>query len=154
MKVENFISNLRDFLLTLTIPSLYLLGLFLIIKGGKVTPQSNFFSIFLLFVCFTGFLLWALGYLHLGKNGAFSVIPKISSGIVRTGPYKFIRHPIYAGILLVFFSLSLLTASAPGFFYTSFILFPLNFFRARNEEKVLEKTYGQKFHQYRQQTLF
>jgi protein-S-isoprenylcysteine O-methyltransferase Ste14 len=47
-----------------------------------------------------GFAVWARR--HLGRNWSASVVVKEGHTLIRTGPYRHIRHPIYTGILLAF----------------------------------------------------
>jgi protein-S-isoprenylcysteine O-methyltransferase Ste14 len=47
-----------------------------------------------------GFSVWAR--VHLGKNWSGTVTVKENHELIRTGPYRFVRHPIYTGILLAF----------------------------------------------------
>ena len=50
--------------------------------------------------------IWALQTMHLGR---FNIIPdpKPDSLLVQAGPYRFIRHPMYASILLFFTPIAL-----------------------------------------------
>lgn len=50
--------------------------------------------------------IWALQTMHLGR---FNIIPdpKPDSLLVQAGPYQFIRHPMYASILLFFTPIAL-----------------------------------------------
>ena len=45
-----------------------------------------------------GFAIWARFYL--GSNWSSAVSVKVGHELVRTGPYTWVRHPIYAGLLL------------------------------------------------------
>ena len=45
-----------------------------------------------------GFTVWAR--LHLGRNWSGSVTVKDEHSLVRSGPYRRVRHPIYTGLLL------------------------------------------------------
>lgn len=47
-----------------------------------------------------GFSVWARR--HLGRNWSAQVVVKEGHSLVRTGPYRYVRHPIYTGILLAF----------------------------------------------------
>jgi protein-S-isoprenylcysteine O-methyltransferase Ste14 len=46
------------------------------------------------------FAVWARW--HLGGNWSGSVTLKEEHSLIQTGPYKYVRHPIYTGILLAF----------------------------------------------------
>ena len=45
-----------------------------------------------------GFAVWARR--HLGRNWSVNVVVKEDHVLIRTGPYRHVRHPIYTGILL------------------------------------------------------
>jgi protein-S-isoprenylcysteine O-methyltransferase Ste14 len=74
------------------------------------TPRQDLTSAALLLV---GSALMVVVIFHLGRS--FSVVPQ-ARGLVRGGPYSFVRHPLYLaeeiallGILLQFYSLATLT---------------------------------------------
>jgi protein-S-isoprenylcysteine O-methyltransferase Ste14 len=45
-----------------------------------------------------GLAVWARR--HLGRNWSMHVVVKEGHTLIRTGPYRHVRHPIYSGILL------------------------------------------------------
>jgi protein-S-isoprenylcysteine O-methyltransferase Ste14 len=47
-----------------------------------------------------GFSVWARR--HLGRNWSAQVVVKQDHALIRSGPYRHVRHPIYTGILLAF----------------------------------------------------
>jgi protein-S-isoprenylcysteine O-methyltransferase Ste14 len=47
-----------------------------------------------------GFSVWARR--HLGRNWSAQVVVKEDHTLIRSGPYRHVRHPIYTGILLAF----------------------------------------------------
>jgi protein-S-isoprenylcysteine O-methyltransferase Ste14 len=51
-----------------------------------------------LFVCGLGLAVWARVYL--GRNWGMPMTRKDEPELVTSGPYRFVRHPIYSGILL------------------------------------------------------
>jgi protein-S-isoprenylcysteine O-methyltransferase Ste14 len=69
---------------------------------------------------------------------AWSLVPKADqgTGLVTTGPYRFVRHPIYAGLILATFGWSLFRANLLGLALTAvlFIFFDL---KSRHEERWL-----------------
>ena len=55
-----------------------------------------------------GFATWAR--VHLGRNWSAAVTLKESHALIRSGPYRYVRHPIYSGVLLALLG----TAAAIG----------------------------------------
>jgi len=47
-----------------------------------------------------GFTVWAR--IHLGRNWSGTVTLKQGHEFVRSGPYRYVRHPIYTGLLAAF----------------------------------------------------
>lgn len=54
-------------------------------------------------ICILGLLLSFIAALRLGKNLTPLPCPKDGSQLIRLGLYRFVRHPIYSGVLLVGF---------------------------------------------------
>jgi len=96
---------------------------------------------------YTGLLLAALGVILapasvIALRNSLSVFPtpKDSAELIQSGIYKYIRHPIYTGILLFTFGFSIFSMS--GFrsliFLSLLILFK---FKATYEEKLLQSKF-------------
>ena len=113
----------------------------------RIVPQGIGYTIAGLLLTLAGiaFAVWAR--VHLGKN--WSGMPTIRQDhtITRTGPYRFVRHPIYSGILLGLLG----TAIGIGYFIVFccvlliLILFVIKF---RMEEKFLEEEFGEEYTRY------
>ena len=73
----------------------------------RFLPLGRFFPILgmLLVAGGLGFSVWARR--HLGRNWSASVVVKEDHALIRTGPYRRVRHPIYTGILLAFLGMTL-----------------------------------------------
>jgi protein-S-isoprenylcysteine O-methyltransferase Ste14 len=68
--------------------------------------------------------------------------------LIQTGPYRFVRHPIYSGILL----LALGTAIVFGrviFLIDAGIILGLLFWKSRIEDRFLAAHFGEAFENYR-----
>lgn len=63
-------------------------------------------------VCGLGICLWAR--ITLGQNWSGTVTLKENHVLVQQGPYRFVRHPIYTGILTMFLGSALLLGHAGG----------------------------------------
>jgi protein-S-isoprenylcysteine O-methyltransferase Ste14 len=85
------------------------------------------------------FAWWAR--LHLGKLWSATVTRKSEHRVIDTGPYRYVRHPIYTGITLS----TLATAIVAGT-YSAFLGFVLMtagwYFKARLEERFLREELG------------
>jgi len=86
-----------------------------------------------------GICWWAR--LHLGRNWSWEVTRKEDHRVVDTGPYRFVRHPIYTGLILAALATALLIGKAPSF--TAVALMVLGFWiKARLEERFLMAELG------------
>ncbi len=86
-----------------------------------------------------GFIFWLGGMLSLGKN--FRLFPQ-PKNLVRTGLYRFTKHPIYLGMTLTFSGLALAKGSLIGLLFTLLVTTPLNIYRAKKEEKEIKDKFG------------
>lgn len=62
---------------------------------GDALAQAIGLALFLL-----GLALAVWARLYLGRNWGMPMTEKADPELVRTGPYRFVRHPIYSGIIL------------------------------------------------------
>lgn len=71
--------------------------------------------------------------------------------IAVTGPFRYIRHPIYTGIYVLTLGIGLIFFS--GLWYIVMILFiPLWYIECMEEEREMLKTYGQEYADYQSRT--
>ncbi len=77
------------------------------------------------------------------------VAPRSEDKLVTSGPYRWVRHPMYTSILLMSLGLTLLIQSA--FILLLFIMLTaFVILLIPSEDAQLEKSYGHRFSQYRQ----
>ena len=86
-------------------------------------------------------------------NKSYSYTLEIREGhqLVTSGLYKYIRHPIYTGVILGAFSIPIYSSSLRGFVVTMLVI-PLFMYRIGNEEKMLIEKYGEKYEEYQEHT--
>jgi protein-S-isoprenylcysteine O-methyltransferase Ste14 len=120
------------------------------LMAERIVPDGIGFTLIGLLVTIAGlaFAIWAR--VHLGKN--WSGMPTIRQDhtITRTGPYRFVRHPIYSGILLG------LTGTAMGIgylviFFCVILVFGLFVIKFRMEEKFLLEEFGEEYARYKRE---
>ncbi|MGD0535494.1 MAG: isoprenylcysteine carboxylmethyltransferase family protein [Methanoregula sp.] len=120
------------------------------IMAVQVVPSGIGFTIAGLLITVAGlaFAIWAR--VHLGKNWSGMPTIREEHTITRTGPYRFVRHPIYSGLILA------LTGTAIGIGYflifcCVLLVFGLLVIKFRMEEKFLEEEFGEEYARYKRE---
>jgi protein-S-isoprenylcysteine O-methyltransferase Ste14 len=79
-------------------------------------------------------------------------IGEMPQELVTSGPYQYLRHPVYLGLIFVLVGWWWIWAVVYSFYFGMFIL-ALIWIQGYLEEKlVLEKKFGDKYREYRRQT--
>jgi protein-S-isoprenylcysteine O-methyltransferase Ste14 len=125
-------------------------GVYLRIKD--IGTLSGFFQWLglLLIVAGSAFREWAL--IKLGRY--FSRTVQIASGhkVIQDGPYKWIRHPAYTGMILTDVGFVMGIGSWLGALLTLIIMTLSTLYRIGVEEKVLADALGEEYGGYRKRT--
>ena len=85
---------------------------------------------------------------------AWSFVPKADqgTGLVTTGPYRLVRHPIYLGLSMLTMGEALAFGSWLACLIVLVGIVPTFAWRARVEETLLSRTFGERYALYRRQT--
>jgi protein-S-isoprenylcysteine O-methyltransferase Ste14 len=93
--------------------------------------------------------VWARAYL--GGNWSGAVTVKVGHQLIRTGPYRWVRHPIYSGMILALIGTAINLGQLRGFI--AGVLLWIGFtMKCRIEERYMMATFGAKYEEYRQTT--
>ena len=65
--------------------------------------------------------------------------------VVEDGPYRWVRHPMYAGSAVAFLGVGLSLGTYPGLLFTFLGTLPAMLRRIRVEERTLESALGQRY---------
>jgi protein-S-isoprenylcysteine O-methyltransferase Ste14 len=93
-----------------------------------------------------GFAVWAR--VILGRNWSGTVTLKHDHELIRSGPYRWVRHPIYTGLLLAFLGSAIALGQWRGLI-ALFIVFVALWRKLRLEERWMRETFGEAYGQYR-----
>jgi len=96
-----------------------------------------------------GICFWARW--HLGANWSGTVTLKENHELIRSGPYRMIRHPIYTGILLALLGTAVQIGQVRGFIALG-VAWLSFYIKARREESFLTAEFGDRFAEHRQHT--
>ncbi len=97
-------------------------------------------------LCGFAIAIWARR--RLGGNWSGLVTLKRDHELVRSGPYRFVRHPIYTGLLLAVIGTELAANQRRGIAIVALILFGITR-KIRIEERLMDETFGAQYAAYR-----
>lgn len=95
------------------------------------------------------FSAWAR--IYIGRNWSGTVQVKQDHELIRTGPYGFVRHPIYTGMLAAFLGTAVAMDEWRGVLAFGIVLAGL-LYRMKLEERWMAETFGGAYADYRKQT--
>jgi len=102
-------------------------------------------------VALAGLALFKWMFVHLGLNVTSTSMPRAQATLITSGPYRWVRHPMYSTVLILVTAATLLTANvvvALG----GLAGFGLLAARSRIEEERLVARFGDAYRIYQQRT--
>jgi len=115
--------------------------------GGRLLPATatGYFIGVALVALGLGFSIAAR--LHLGRNWSGTVTLKQDHELVRSGPYRWVRHPIYSGLLLAFLGCAVARGEWRGMIAVV-IAFAALWRKLKLEERWMVETFGDAYRRY------
>lgn len=92
------------------------------------------------------FAAWAR--VHLGQDWSGTVTVKRDHELIRSGPYRFVRHPIYSGVLLAVAGTAVARGEWRGLLAV-LILFVALWRKLQHEERWMGEAFGEDYAKYR-----
>lgn len=119
---------------------------------GWFLPSSLHFVIAIGAIVQAGFILLAVwARRHLGSNWSAEVRIAVDHQLVRSGPYRFLRHPIYTAMLGMLLGTAI--ASSQYHALLGLALLVVAYMRKTYlEDQILHQTFGADFESYRRDT--
>jgi protein-S-isoprenylcysteine O-methyltransferase Ste14 len=119
--------------------------------GERFVPETVALFLASVGAIVAGLLLCVWARVVLGGNWSGTVTLKVEHEIVRVGPYRMIRHPIYTGLLLMFIGTALARGEWRGILAVV-IAFAALWRKLRLEERWLTESFGAAYTEYRAAT--
>jgi protein-S-isoprenylcysteine O-methyltransferase Ste14 len=104
-----------------------------------------------IFLIGMSFLYWGMAHL---KGAFLGNVKPFSTDLVQSGPYKYIRHPIYLSMLVSTIGLAFGLRSIWGIICTVVLFGSASILRARAEEKELAILHGNAWRDYVNDSFF
>ena len=104
----------------------------------------------LLIVTF-GFFICIWARQCLSENWSGKVIIQKEHTLIKKGPYKIIRHPIYSGVLIMMLGSGIIIGNVFDFVWVLFCFIGL-YRKSKQEEQLLEKEFGKEYDAYKRET--
>ena len=99
-----------------------------------------------------GFLLLAIwARKHLGRNWSAEVRIAVDHQLVRTGPYRLLRHPIYTAMLGMFLGTAIASGQSHALLGVA-LLIVAYLRKTRLEDQILARKFGAEYDSYRRDT--
>jgi len=87
-----------------------------------------------------GLILFIQSHRALGRNWSLEVVIQEKHELIETGPYAYIRHPLYSGLLLMFLGMALYCGRRACIVVFVYCFFGV-YLKSRMEERLLAKTF-------------
>ncbi|MGA2051724.1 MAG: isoprenylcysteine carboxylmethyltransferase family protein [Opitutales bacterium] len=112
---------------------------------------SDSLEILGLILCASGiaFAIWARNIL--GTNWSAQPTLKENHELITTGPYRYVRHPIYTGLLLAILGTVIASGRTFDFIILAYLLIDTHF-KAKTEESLMLRQFPDAYPAYRNQT--
>ncbi len=129
------------------------IGVFVIagvLRGGSLAVHSLILAVIgaVLFGCGIALAVWAR--LHLGRNWGMPMTQRAEPELVTSGPYRFVRHPIYSGLLTAILGTALVN-NLLGLIVVA-VLVAYFYYCGIVEERNLAATFPQAYPEYKSRT--
>lgn len=117
----------------------------------RMLPKSLLLKGLGVALTFAGVALAIQARRMLGRNWSSEVQIKQDHELIQHGPYRYVRHPIYTGLLLAFFGTALKMGDWRGWIALAIVLASF-WYKSRQEERFLLARFGAPYAEYMQHT--
>jgi len=116
--------------------------------GSRFVPGGLDVALIGLVIAAAGFAFAIWARVHLGSNWSGTVTVKQGHTLIESGPYAYVRHPIYTGLLAAFLGTALVLGEWRDLLALVLVLASL-WYKLSLEEKWMGETFGEAYADYR-----
>jgi len=113
----------------------------------QIIPDTDGVAWICAILCVAGLAICLWARLTIGRNWSGIVTLKEDHELVVGGPYAFVRHPIYTGLLTMFAATALMSGYVAGIVATVIVFFSF-WIKLSDEEKVMLKNFPDQYPAY------
>ena len=140
-RVHTWLLNAAMFLVFVPVPGL----------DRRILPEGWWVVAVGIITHLASFLLALSARRHLGRFWSGEITQKVGHQLIRSGPYRFVRHPIYTAILGMFIGMAIVSGDLHAFVAVAVIAFAYGR-KIRLEERNLTDLFGAEYEDYRRRT--
>ncbi len=122
------------------------------IGGGTLFPLTPAVAIAADILTFCGLVIAIWARRTLAANWSLHPTIQEHHELITQGPYAYVRHPMYTGMLLMLLGVAVFLGNAAGFIVLALVFIVISYLRIRPEEELLAKRFGGKWEEYRKKT--
>lgn len=119
----------------------------------RFAPPTEWLQLLGLAVMYVGVALAIWARITISDNWSGRITVKVGHQLVTSGPYAFVRHPIYTGLLTCAIGTALQVGEWRGLVAIPIVAVGC-IIKAKKEERYMTTEFGERYTQYRQRTGF
>ncbi|HKT52309.1 MAG TPA: isoprenylcysteine carboxylmethyltransferase family protein [Candidatus Angelobacter sp.] len=117
----------------------------------RMLPSSEWLPLLGITVALAGFGLAIWARMHIGRNWSSAVVAKSEHELICSGPYRWVRHPIYSGLMLALLGTALVQDQVRGLIALLLVYAGWKI-KSRLEERMMVSTFGDQYTAYANST--
>ena len=117
----------------------------------RILPRSDALDMTAILITIAGMLFAVWARVYLGRNWSSAPMIREHHELIRSGPYRLVRHPIYTGILLAMLGTLLANGKVRGVLALLLVWVGWTI-KSRMEEEFMLRTFGAQYEEYRRTT--
>lgn len=117
----------------------------------RLFPRAEWIDVAGVVVTAAGVALAIWARFYLGQNWSSAVSVKVGHELIRSGPYRWVRHPIYTGLLLGMVGTAVVRGQVRGLLGIALLLAGF-WVKLGLEEQFMRQTFGEEYEEYSRKT--